>query len=182
MADVAGPLGERAVFTDLTHDLTGTAITVRTDGPGDVPAALAAAGAIADLLTAWPSASGFETRFVVPRDRLAAVLAALAAAGRRDVRVVEVVRLAVHGIGIRVEPAVVARIRWALGAAGVDVLAASVSNRRITVVCPEGQLNAAIGALRGTFAPESLAGTLRDVEVTRVERRTTEDAAARVGE
>lgn len=150
---------ERVRYSHLTYDRGAAVITILSLPSGaaalaGVLTALASAGAGADMLTAWPAGAGaLHVRFAVAVAQRQVVLAALATAqvpaGFAGVQVDDrVTRVELHGGGIRADAPAVARLHQALRQAGVAPLLTSISNTRLSLMCPDRLGRKAVETLR----------------------------------
>ncbi|MEV0407216.1 hypothetical protein [Actinoallomurus sp. NPDC050550] len=150
---------EASSVSHVSYDLSWSLVTVpglRTDGRdlARTLSAVEAGGATAEMLGLRPLDGGFELTFVIGRAAREPVLAALARTADRPPAVRcrdDVVRLALHGEGMRVDARPMPAFHAALMRAGAATLATATTNWAIEAVCPADALDRAVRSLCAAF-------------------------------
>jgi aspartate kinase len=113
--------------------------------------AVAAAGVSVGAIAQHPvSATHASIAFTVPRDNADAVLSSVREAGFAAVAA-PLAEVALTGVGMRTDAAVLVIFNEALAMAGVPLTLVSIDNHRLTVCCAESVVDTAVRALCEVF-------------------------------
>jgi aspartate kinase len=163
VAELSGAEMERNQIAGIAADRNEARITLTgiADKPGAVAAAigpLADAAIQVDMIVhaATPDAGSSDLTFTVPRAHLAQALAALEAAragiGYRElVQDDAVAKVSIVGVGIRSNPALAARMFETLAERGINLLAVSSSEIKVSALIAEAELELAVRVLHTAF-------------------------------
>ena len=166
---------ERQLVTGIAHDKNEARITLTglADKPGTVAAIfapLAKAGINVDMIVQSGAGTGKASTltFTVPTAALAHAVAELEKAKEAIgfesiVTNTEVVKVSTVGIGMRSNAGIAAKMFETLAERGINILAISTSEIKVSVLVPEEYTELAVRVLHTAFgldAPEQLAGEL----------------------
>ena len=166
---------ERQLVTGIAHDKNEARITLTglADKPGTVAAIfapLAKAGINVDMIVQSGAGTGKTSTltFTVPTAALAHAVAELEKAKETIgfesiVTNTEVVKVSTVGIGMRSNAGIAAKMFETLAERGINILAISTSEIKVSVLVPEEYTELAVRVLHTAFgldAPEQLAGEL----------------------
>jgi aspartate kinase len=153
---------ERNAIAGIAADRNEARITLTriADRPGTVAAVmgpLAKAGIQVDMIVhaATPSEGASDLTFTVPRASLAQAVGAIEAAGAKGDGAIltdaEVAKVSIVGVGIRSNPELAATMFATLAERGINLLAVSASEIKVSVLVAEDQMELAVRVLHTAF-------------------------------
>ena len=163
VSELTGANMERNAIAGIAADRNEARVTLTgiADRPGTVAAVmspLAAAGIQVDMIVhaATPQAGKSDLTFTLPRASLAQALGAIEA-GREAIGYDELIhndavaKVSIVGVGIRSNPELAARMFETLAGSGINLLAVSASEIKVSVLVAESQMALAVRLLHTAF-------------------------------
>ncbi|NUT01817.1 MAG: aspartate kinase [Sphingomonas sp.] len=163
VAELSGAEMERNQIAGIAADRNEARITLTgiADKPGTVAAAIspiAEAGIQVDMIVhaATPNTGASDLTFTVPRASLAQAISAIeqrkAAIGYGDlIHEDNVAKVSIVGVGIRSNPALAAKMFETLAERGINLLAVSASEIKVSALIAEDELELAVRVLHTAF-------------------------------
>jgi aspartate kinase len=161
---------ERNAIAGIAADRNEARITLTriADRPGTVAAVmgpLAGAGIQVDMIVhaATPSAGSSDLTFTVPRANLAQAVSAIeknrATIGSGDIITDDAVaKVSIVGVGIRSNPELAAKMFATLAERGINLLAVSASEIKVSVLVKEDEMELAVRVLHTAFGLDAERG------------------------
>ena len=164
-----GETMERNAIAGIAADRNEARITLTriADAPGTVSAVmgpLAKAGIQVDMIVhaATPEAGASDLTFTVPRASLAQAVGAIEASGAKGDGAIltdaNVAKVSIVGVGIRSNPELAATMFATLAKSGINLLAVSASEIKVSVLVAEDQMELAVRLLHTAFGLDAPRG------------------------